>query len=243
MLRHAVQAFSNLDGRLWATIADLLRRPGLLTVQFHRGSRKPYLGPFTLFLLMNVLFVALELVPGSDVFSTPLHNHLHNQPWGSLAHDLVVRHLAKEGTTLGHYAPAFDQAVARNAQSLVILMAVSFALLLPIVFRQSRMPFAVHLAFSLHFHAFLLLVLSAALVFPMVDVWRGGPGLAAHPTDTVIAIGATLISAAYLYLSAGRGYGEPVPARLVKAALLAIATVALFLGYRFTLFVVTLYTT
>src|SRR5262245_56180325 len=55
MLHHAVQAFSNLDGRLWWTVGVLLRRPGQLTVLFHDGSRKPYIGPFTLFLLTNVL--------------------------------------------------------------------------------------------------------------------------------------------------------------------------------------------
>lgn len=243
MLHHAVQAFTNLDGRLWRTLGDLLRRPGALTVLFHQGSRKPYIGPFTLFLLTNVLFVAMEHVPDSDVFSTPLYKHMHNQPWGSLAQALVARRLASEGTTLDAYAPTFDQAVARNAQSLIILMALGFALLLPVVFRKSRMPFAVHLAFSLHFHAFLLLLLSAALLIPTVDVWLGGPGLAAPALDSGIAVGATLISAAYLYLSIGRVYGNHGATRVFEAVLLALAVAGLFLGYRFTLLLVTLYTT
>ncbi|MFL6090262.1 MAG: DUF3667 domain-containing protein [Aeromicrobium sp.] len=243
MVHHALQAFTNLDGRLWRTLADLLRRPGALTVQFQQGSRKPYIGPFTLFLLTNVLFVAMELLPGSNIFSTPLDKHLHNQPWGPLAQRLVTHHVASEGTTLDAYEPIFNQAVARNAQSLVILMAMSFALLLPILFRHSRMPFAVHLAFSLHFHAFLLLLLSAALLIPAADMWLGGAGLASPALDDGIAIGALLISAGYLYLSAGRVYGGSGMTRILKAVLLALAAGGIFLGYRFTLLLVTLYTT
>jgi hypothetical protein len=243
MLHHAVQAFTNLDGRLWRTLQELLRRPGVLTVEFHRGSRKSYIGPFTLFLLTNVLFVAMELLPGSNIFSTPLDKHLHNQPWGPLAQELVTHRVANEGTTLDAYAPVFNQAVARNAQSLVILMALGFALLLPILFRQSRKPFGVHVAFSLHFHAFLLLLLSAALLIPAADLWLGGAGLASPILDDGIAIGALLMSAAYLYVSAGKVYGGSGTTRMLKAVLLAIATGCIFLGYRFTLLLVTLYTT
>ena len=156
----------------------LLRRPGALTVLYHHGPRKPYIGPFALFLLTNVLFVAMELLPGSNIFSTPLDQHLHNQPWSPLAQDLVTHRLEDKGTTLEAYAPVFDQTVAKNAQSLVILMVLPFALLLPVLFRKSRLPFAVHLAFSLHFHAFLLLLISAALLIPAIDLWLGGAGLA-----------------------------------------------------------------
>lgn len=69
------------------------------------------------------------------------------------------------------------------------------------------MPFAVHLAFSLHFHTFLLLLISAELMIPAADRWLGGAGLAS------------------------------------PAVLLAIAAGSVFLGYRFALLLITLYTT
>src|SRR5690349_11260047 len=159
LLNQAVKAFTNLDARLWRTLGDLLLRPGALTVRYRSGPRKPYIGPFALFLLTNVLFVAMELLPGSNIFSTPLDDPLTNQPWVPLAQELVRNRLEAEGTTLAAYAPAFDAAVARNAQSLIIVMVLPYALLLPVLFRRSRLPFAVHLAFSLHFHAFLLLLI------------------------------------------------------------------------------------
>ena len=204
-------------GALWETGAS----PRCIDGSLPPGPRKPYIGPFALFLLTNVLFVAMEVLPGSNIFSTPLDQHLHNQPWSPLAQELVAHRLQEKGTTLDAYAPVFNQAVANNAQSLVILMVLPFALLLPVLFRKSRMPFAVHLAFSLHFHAFLLLLISAALLIPAIDLWFGGAGLASQALDNGIAIGSLLISAVYLYLSAGRVYGGSGIARIFKAAVLA----------------------
>lgn len=242
LLSQAVKAFTNLDARLWRTLGDLVLRPGALTVLYWHGPRKPYIGPFALFLLTNVLFVAMELFPGSNIFSTPLDQHLNNQPWAPLAQELVRDRLDAKGTTLDAYAPAFDQAVARNAQSLIILMVLPYALLLPALFRKSRLPFAVHLAFSLHFHAFLLLLISAELLIPSIDLWTGGAGLASQRLDNGLAIGSLLISAMYLYVSAGRVYSSGT-ARLFKAALLALAAGSVFMAYRFVLLLVTLYTT
>ena len=242
-MHQAVEAFTSVDARIWRTLGALLRRPGLLTVRYREGSRKPYIGPFALFLLANVLFVGMELLPGSNIFSTPLDQHIRNQPWAPLARQLVMERLSDEGTTLDAYAPVFDQAVAKNAQSLVILMVLPFALLLPVLFRKSRMPYAVHLAFALHFHAFLLLLISAALVIPSIDLWLGGAGLASQMLDNSIAVVALLISAVFLYISAGRVYGGHGATRTFKAVLLAVATGSIFLGYRFVLMLVTLYTT
>jgi hypothetical protein len=242
LLNQAVGAFTSLDVRLWRTLGELLRRPGALTVLYHDGPRKPYIGPFALFLLINVLFVAMEFVTGSNILSTPLDQHLHNQPWSPLAQDLVMHRLKDKETTLDAYAPVFNQTVAKYAQSLVILMVLPMALLLPVLFRKSRMPVAVHLAFSLHFHAFLLLLLSAALLIPAVDLRLGGPGLASPSLDKGITIGALLLSAAYLFFSAGRVYGGRRTTRIFKAALLAFAAGSTFLGYRFTLLLITLYT-
>ena len=243
LLRQGVEAFTSLDTRLWRTLGELVRHPGALTDLYRLGPRKPYIGPFALFLLTNVLFVAMELLPGSNIFSTPLDQHLHNQPWSPLAQDLVRHRLADTGTSLEAYAPIFDRAVANNAQSLVVLMVLPFALTLPVLFRRTRMPFAVHLAFSLHFHAFLLLLISAALLIPTLDRSLGGAGLASRPLDNGIAIGTLLASAIYLYIAAGRIYGGSGTARLVKAVLLALTAGSIFLGYRFVLLVITLYTT
>lgn len=244
MLHKAFEAFTNLDARLIRSVRSLVLRPGTLTVLYLQGRRKPYIGPLALFLLANVLFVAMETLAGSNVFSTPLYKHLHSQPWSELAQQLVAHRLATSNTGMEAYAAAFDPAVAAHAKSLVILMVLPFALLPALVFRRHPRPFVAHVAFSLHFHAFMLLLLSASLLVPIADVVLvGGPGLASQLLDNALAIGLLLVCAVYLYLASGPVYEAKGATRVLQAIVLTVAAMVVFLGYRFALLLITLQTT
>ena len=129
-----VRAFTAVDGRLIRSFRYLVGRPGFLTVAYLQGQRKPYVGPVPLFLIANALFFATESLTGGKVFTTPLDAHLHTQPWSHAAELLVSHRLAAKQTTLDLYAPVFDHAVAVNARSLIVFMALSFVAALAIVF-------------------------------------------------------------------------------------------------------------
>jgi Protein of unknown function (DUF3667) len=243
LFEQAFQAFTSFDIRLLRSVRRLVERPGELTVLYLEGSRKPYVGPFALFLLANVLFVAMESLTNSNVFSTTLSMHLQSQAWSPLARRWVSQHLATAHTTLERYAPVFDHAVADNAKSLVILMVLPFALLPAMAFRASARPFIAHVVFSLHFHAFMLLLLSVALLIPAIDLLFGGAGLASRILDNAIAIALMLCCAVYLFLAIGKVYGGARTAHLVKTTLLIVAATCIFMGYRFLLLVITLNST
>ena len=242
LLAQIAQAITNLDARLIRTVRCLLRHPGELTVRYLQGPRKPYIGPIAFFLFANVLFVAMEALTQSNVFSTPLAQHLRNQPWSPWAQRIVAHRLADLHTTFEAYAPVFDAAVAAHAKSFVALMVLPFALAPAIVFRRSHRPFVAHVVFSLHFHAFMLLLLSASLLVPAADVAMGGRGLESQVLDNRLALAHLAICAAYLFLSAGPVYGARGVARWLQTLALTLAAMATFLGYRFVLLLVTLYT-
>ncbi len=238
-----VRAFTPVDGRLIRSFRCLAGRPGFLTVAYLQGQRKPYVGPVPLFLIANALFFATESLTGGKVFTTPLDAHLHTQPWSHAADVLVSHRLAAKQTTLDLYAPVFDRAVAVNARSLIVFMALSFVGALAIVFPRSRRPPVAHALFSLHLYAFLLLLFCVATAVPPVERWLGGAGFASEGLDHAISILLLLACAVYLYISTGRVYGASGAGRVVKVALLTTAVAAIVLGYRFVLFVITLYTT
>lgn len=242
LFEQAFQAITSLDLRLLRTVGHLLRYPGLLTVKYVEGPRKSYVGPFALFLLANVLFVAMEALTGSDVFSTPLANHLHDQPWSPWAQRMVADRMAAMHVGIGEYAPVFDKAVAENAKALVVLMALPFAVLPALLFHSSGRPSVTHVAFSLHFHAFMLLALSLAVMIPAIDVLLGGHGLQSRILDNTIAVALLLAFASYLYLSAQVVYRATGAMRILKTVLLMIASAVIMLGYRFAIFLITLYT-
>lgn len=237
------RAFTSVDGRLLRSLRHLVIRPGMLTVAYVRGQRKPYLGPFQLFLIANVLFFAVQSLTGTNIFSSTLDSHLHDQDWSSVAQDFVAQRLEDRHTTLDRYAPIFDQAVVLNAKSLIVLMVLPFALLLPVVFYRDGKPFAAHVVFSFHLFAFLLLLFCVSLGISALDALFGGAGLKSPRMDNLLSMFNLAACSTYLYIATGTVYAAMGALRVVKVLALALALGGLVLGYRFVLFLITLYST
>lgn len=236
-------AVTSIDARTARTAWMLLRHPGQLTLAWTSGVRKAYVAPFQLFLIANVLFFALQWLTSENVFSSSLDSHLHHQDWSDLAQSLLARKLESTHTSLEQYELAFDRAVVLNAKSLILLMTMPFALLLPLAFFRERRPFMAHVAFSLHLYTFLLLVFCIALLAAKVSALLGFGGLEAAWVDNVLSVANLAACAVYIYLAIGLFYGATGALRVTKAVVLAIAVAAIVLGYRFVLFLITLYTT
>ncbi len=205
--------------------------------------RKTYVAPITLFLVVNVLFFAVQSLTGETVFSSPLDSHLYHQDWSEFAQSRVAEKLAQSGTSLPDYTPVFDRAVVTHAKSLIILMTVPFALLLPLVFLRERRPFMAHVVFSLHHYAFLLLLFCVALFAAGLSTWMGFGGVQTPAVDNVLSVLLLAASGLYLYLAIGRVYGTRGSRRVVQSILLAIAVALIVIGYRFALFLITVLTT
>jgi uncharacterized protein DUF3667 len=243
LFNQLVQAFIKIDGRLIRSLRCLVGRPGFLTVAFLQGQRKPYVGPVSLFLIANAIFFATESLTSGRVFTTPLDAHLHTQPWSRIAELLVSHRLQAMQTTRDVYAPVFDRAIARNARSLIIFMALSFIAAPWIAFYRSRKPLGAHAVFSLHVYAFLLLLFCVAAVIPPIDLWFGGAGLASDSLDHAISIALLLACGVYLYIATKEVYGATGASRVFKVIALTVVVATIVLGYRFVLLVITLYST
>jgi hypothetical protein len=238
----AFEALTDVDGRVLRSVRSLVAHPGALTVAYAEGRRKPFIGPVSLFLATNVLFFAVETLTKSTVFSAPLQAHLHAQPWTETAGPLVAARLQSLGTALETFAPRFDAAVATHARSLILLMALAFSPVQALVFRRSGRAFAVHAAFSLHLFAFILLAFCVGTAVPAAGMLGGGVRSTSENLDLVLTGALLAITAAYLYRAIGVVYGSRGRPRIAQTIVLTIATAAIVLGYRFALFLLTLYT-
>jgi hypothetical protein len=243
ILAHAWVAITSLDDRVLRTVRTLMTSPGALTEYYLSGPRKPYIGPFALFLLANLVFGAAEPFANSHAFSATLSNHLARQPWSAYAQELVAQRLQASHSTIAAYAPIFDAAVELHARSLVILMVLPFALLPPLLFYRSRRPFLVNVVFSLHFYAFVLAIFTLGLAVPVLDLALGGGGLRSRMLDDALSLSLLILVAVYLYGAIGRVYGATGWTRILRATIMAVAAASIVLGYRYLLFVTTLYAT
>ncbi len=84
---------------------------------------------------------------------------------------------SEPGDVAGSLRAVFDRAIALNARSLIMLMALSFAPVVWVLFRRSSRPFVAHVVFALHLYAFLLLLFCVATAVPAVDLSFGAPAL------------------------------------------------------------------
>ena len=243
LLIDAFHAVTDVDSQLLRSFRALLFRPGVLTRAYLEGPRKPYLSPVQVFLIANLLFFAVQALTVDKVFSTPLDSHLHGQDWSPLARDMVGARLGEKHVTLEAYAPVFDHAVAVNARALVFVMALPFALLLMLLFVRGTRPFAAHVVFALHFYAFQLLLLCALLVVLLVETWLGSSGMPSRVMDVGSFVFQLSVSSLYLYVAIGRVYAVGLVRRMLSVGALIVAAGAGVLGYRFFVFVVTLYST
>jgi hypothetical protein len=242
-LGHIAQACTNVDGPLLRSVGWLVTQPGALTVAYLQGQRKPFAPPLQLFLVANLLFFGMQTLTGSKIFSTPLDQHIHSEMWGGVAQRLLAHRLQMQQTTIAAYAPVFNQAVALNAKSLIVMMVPPFALLPALVFWRSRRSFVGDVVFSLHLYSFLLLLFCASLVVVGSSLFFGGPGLQSETFDHLLSLAQLLVCAIYLYMAVGLVYGATGAARVFQAAALTLAVGVIFLGYRLALMLFTFFST
>ena len=241
-LARIAHAATSVDGRVLRTFRRLLLHPGTLTRAYVEGQRKPYATPFAVFLIANVLFFAVQSLTHTSVLGSTLDSHLNLQDWKEDAQVLLDRHLQATGQSLAAYAPIFDRAVVVNAKSLVVLMVLPFAALLALLFLGRRRRFMAHLAFALHLYAFLMLVFTVAVLVAKLSSTLGGPGLEARAMDIGLTLFNLVVSGAYVWTALGPAYDVAGAERAVKALLLTIAAPTIVFGYRFAIFLITLYT-
>jgi hypothetical protein len=100
-----------------------------------------------------------------------------------------------------------------------------------------------HAVLALHVWSFLLIVFSASLLLADVDMLIGGAGLRSSGIDNGLSVFNVLTCAVWLFFALHSVYGVTGSVRLLKTLALSVALMAIVLGYRFVLFLITLYST
>jgi hypothetical protein len=224
----AMESFLSFDARILRTLWPLVRRPGLLTVEFLAGRRARYVHPFKLYFAFSVL---LFLVLALSGYSTVRVGSADEQVVNGVRIDLSDGEETADDNDDASEEPSFLSTVFapvgelaandpdrlnriftdRLAKSIILLVPV-FAVLLWVLYRRCR--YVAHLVFSLHLHsfAFLALVVGLAIDLPLRAAEGKGPGNAL----------AVLVIAVYSFLALRRVYGQGRFFTVVKMAGLLI---------------------
>jgi len=224
----AMESFLSFDARILQTLWPLIRRPGLLTVEFMEGRRVRYVHPFKLYFAFSVLlFLGLAMsgysviqIGESEDVVTGVRVELSEEEGAeetaepSEEPSFLGRVLGPVGELAENDPDRLNRIFTDRLAKSVILLVPVFALLLLVLYHRRR--YVAHLVFSLHLHSFAFLALVVGLVIDLAarapEQSRPGNGLA------------VLVIAIYSFLALRRVYGQ---GRFVTV----IKMVVLLLGY------------
>jgi thiamine biosynthesis protein ThiS len=242
---HALGEFFHFDSKIFRSFRLLFTRPGFLTAEYLRGCRKPYLHPFQLFFVANLIYFFLQPYIGWSGLRTTLDIQLHMMSYSRLASRMVADRIAAKGITLAQFSRSFDHVVEVQARSLVLVMVLLYAVLLAILQWRRKQFFGQHLVFSLHFTAFWLTAIFVAL-YPGFSLLlrfslRHGVHLPAMNWDSLIFPVALLLLLIYSFLALRTAYRDSIFISFAKALILVFSFHYVLDIYRFILFLTALY--
>ncbi|MBD3854970.1 MAG: DUF3667 domain-containing protein [Acidobacteria bacterium] len=222
----AMESFLSFDTRILRTLWPLVRRPGMLTVDFLAGRRARYVHPFKLYFAFCVLlFLGLAMsgysviqIGESEDIVTGVRVDVSEEEGVEEAAEASEKpsFLARVLTPIGDLAENDPDRLNRIftdrlAKSIILLVPV-FALLLLALYRGRR--YVAHLVFSLHLHSFAFLALIVGLG---IDLAAGAPAQT-RPGNGL----AVLVIAVYSFLALRRVYGQGRFLTIVKMQLLLL---------------------
>jgi thiamine biosynthesis protein ThiS len=242
---HALGEFFHFDSKIFRSFRLLFTRPGFLTAEYLRGCRKPYLHPFQLFFVSNLIYFFVQPHLGWSGLRTTLDIQLHLMSYSRLASQLVHHRIAAKGVSFPQFSASFDHLIDVQARSLVLVIVVLYAVLLAILQWRRKQFFGQHLVFSLHFTAFWLMAVFVVL-YPGVSILlrfalRHGAHLPAGNWDNLIFPLALSVLLVYSFLALRAAYRESAFLSFVKALVLVASFHYALDIYRFILFLSALF--
>ncbi len=226
VLSEAADSTFTFDSRFFRTLIPLVTKPGFLTGEYNLGRRARYVTPFKLYFFISfVLFFMLTIIDVEIItftntpkkqteLSSPAPDSLQVRPSKPPADSLgtvdklqrkILQKLAQQEDNIKQ----INTAVVKRLPQLLFLLMPVFALLLKLLYRRSAQFYLSHLIFSIHFHAFVFLVLIVRLLIYIVS-------------DSKLSAVLLVLIPIYLFLSLKRVHSESLWMRLIKSFVLLL---------------------
>jgi len=176
--------FLKLDSKLLRTTKRILLQPGQATLDFGAGHRVPFSSPARVYIIVSAISIAAMTLQG--VFSQP-------------------------AAIPGMDASADFQKKVQFLFPFVNLFS-PFGTAAILAMYQRGLFFQLHLAFSLHFWAFMVAVTTPLIFIPPTSVW-----------SFIAFMGLCIVSSVYLFLAHRRVYVMPTLHRVLICLILLLS--------------------
>ncbi len=155
LAEQTVDVFTHLDSKLYSSVKSLLFKPGYLSVAYIEGIRKPFMKPFQIFVLTNILFFLL--LSDEGVFKKQSYWWFETTDMGYNIKS-IAEHKAKESSkTLKEVALLYDQKSGSVAKACLVILIPLLSFIYSILFFKKKMQIGKHLIFAIHCFSFMLI--------------------------------------------------------------------------------------
>lgn len=221
-----------LENNFLKNLWTLTTKPGQLPLDFIEGRRKRWMSPFSLFLLINLLYFLYT--PLSDL-NLSLREQVHQPHHGKLANYLVNRKINAEEITFEEYASEYHKKSSSLANSLIVVHLPIFAAFLSLFFYRRKHLFVDHFIYAIYFFAFVLLLAFIQSVIIYVFINQLG-----SKAFSVLGFFVFAFILVYLYFSLRKTYGQKTWQALLTIPPVVLAFLISHLLYRTILFLIVL---
>lgn len=152
----AFESITNLDSKFFQTFKLLIFRPGILSLKYIQGIRKPYMKPFQIFVICNLLFFIF--LSEIDIFRTPSKWYFRDNFDGVNVMEQVNRIAKSRDLTVNEVAILYDKKSADLAKGLIILLIPFIGLINWLLNIKRKYPYGKHLIMAIHYFSFILLI-------------------------------------------------------------------------------------
>jgi hypothetical protein len=176
-----VHEILDLDGKIWRTVLQLLRHPGLLTDEYCNGRRQLYVRPVRLLLTSVIIYalltqgglqvslfvgpVALSVAPTSVPEGESVNETVSRIDRFGILTRILAQRQQDGALTSETERERFHVQLERFVEPLSFTNVCLLALVLYAMFHRRRRLFLEHAVFSMHFLSFVLL--SSILLVPV----------------------------------------------------------------------------
>lgn len=234
VIEEAFEGFTHFDNKFFRTAYLLLFKPGQLSVDFFNGKKVPYMRPFQMFVICNILFF---LLAGKvNFFAQPLSSFNDYDPYIQLGSKKIIDSIVKSEAQWQLLAVEFNERMASDSKAFLAIFIPVFALGSIGVNKNKRKFLAEHLVFSAHFFTFILIFYTFFLVL-IAQPYAKLAGQGFNQTfDMVSSLFCVSIISIYYGLAAKKFYGANSLRVIAGSVSIAILFMLALVSYRMLLF-------
>jgi hypothetical protein len=236
-----IHILTHADSKFLKSLRYLFTKPGYLTAEYLKGSRKRYASPLSIFFIGNLLYILLAPV---DALNSHYKTQVEGQMYSSSIKHIGEKKMADRHWTREEMEEHYNHKSTSISKMMMVVLIFLFSVPAALLFYRRDRYYFDHLAFATEFINYIMYVVLLALPYTLylliiliyyIFHVELSPDLNSNGA-ILFLLGILWL---YIYTAARRVYKQRII--LPQTILLTVCSVAMVVVYRFLLFNVTIW--